>query len=485
MFYANRVRFYLNDKLVEMDVTPTQTALEIIRALGATGAKEACSEGDCGACTVALGLERNRYLAVTSCIMPATKLHGRHVITVEGLGTPENLHPIQEVMYRHHATQCGFCTPGFIMSIFCLLANNSQPDMAAFRKALEGNLCRCTGYQHIVQAGEDLLEKLHEGLLSISSLFPDFCDAVWDDLEQSQPPQVVPVSAGVLPSREYHLCYSLDAALHALDADPQNSRVISGGTDLFVESNVARRFAENYIDVQRIASLHTFSMDDHELTIGAGVTLEELLQDARIHLHFPLLSQAIEMMGSVQIRNVATLAGNLGNASPVADGACALLGLDASVQLTSSQGARSVPLKKYYLGYKQTERHPDEIITAIILPRKEGGFGNFIKTGKRHNVDISSVSSALSVQVDASGLLTDVVLAYGGVKEYPALATQTMALLQGKKIDEILITEAMACVETEFTPIGDVRGTAEYRSLLIKNQLKKHLLRFIKRGEDA
>lgn len=488
MYFDNEIQFYLNNRAIQRVVSPTESALDIIRSLGATGTKEVCSEGDCGACTVALGMSENgiwRYRAVTSCIMPASQLHGRHVITVEGLGTPDELHPIQQTLYDNHAAQCGFCTPGFVMSIFCYLLNDPAPTLPRLRKALEGNLCRCTGYQHIIQAGDALLKALLDGSLLQDAILPNYCTSLWPLLDAiDSEPQQIYKEHSVLPSRGYYLCTSLHAALQQLSAE-DNGKVVCGASDLWVEANVARRFAEQYVDVQRIPELHRLTVEDNELHIGSAVTLEELYHFPVIKDSFPLLQAAINEMASLQIRNLATLAGNIANASPVADGACALLALDARVQLTSLRGSRHVALCDFYTGYKQTLRQSDELITAIILPIQHNTFQSFIKTAKRRNVDISAVASALCISRNAAGECQSITLAFGGVKEYPALANATMDFFKGKPIDETLIDEAVNRLNDEFSPISDVRGTAQYRSLLITNHLRKHLLRFIDGGDNA
>lgn len=488
MFFDNEIRFFLNDRAIQHVVSPTESALDIIRSLGATGTKEVCSEGDCGACTVALGVPENgcwHYRAITSCIMPASQLHGRHVITVEGLGSPDMLHPIQQTLYDHHATQCGFCTPGFVMSIFCYLLNDPTPCLPRFRKALEGNLCRCTGYQHIIQAGDSLLKALLDGSLTQDALIPQYCASLWPLLEAvPENPQKIKRDERMLPVRCYHLCTSLDAALKQLTAQNDDT-VICGASDLWVEANVARRFAGGYIDVQRIPELHKLAVEGDELHIGAAVTLEQLHKNPIIQKSFPLLHAAINEMASLQIRNVATLAGNIANASPVADGACALLALNARLELTSLSGTRTIALAEYYTGYKQTQLRSDELISTILLPMKPHSFQSFIKTAKRHNVDISAVASACCINHDEKGQCSSVTLALGGVKEYPALAHATMEFLSRMHIDEQLIDKAMCILQNEFTPISDVRGTAHYRSLLIANHLRKHLLRLINGGSDV
>lgn len=488
MYFDNEVRFFLNNQSIKRVVSPTESALDVIRSLGATGTKEVCSEGDCGACTVALGMPENgswRYRAVTSCIMPASQLHGRHVLTVEGLGTPDNLHPIQQILYDNHAAQCGFCTPGFVMSIFCYLLNDATPTLPRLRKALEGNLCRCTGYQHIIQAGDALLTALVDGSLSQDALVPDYCSALWPLLDAILPqPAKIPVAQRLLATRSYHLFTSLDAALQQL-ATADDCKVVCGASDLWVEANVGRHFANDYVDVQRIPELHKLTITNDELHIGAAVTLEQLYHFPVVQHSFSLLQDAINEMASLQIRNVATLAGNIANASPVADGACALLALGAQVQLTSLSGSRRVALCDYYTGYKQTLRQSDELITAIVLPIQQNRFQSFIKTAKRRNVDISAVASAICLQTDEANRCLAVTLAFGGVKEYPALATATMDYLTGKTIDDTLIDEALCRLTTEFSPISDVRGTAQYRSLLITNHLRKHLVRFTQGGDDA
>ncbi|MDP8231554.1 MAG: FAD binding domain-containing protein [Candidatus Zophobacter franzmannii] len=481
---VNKIRFWLNEKLIVTECLPSETALELVHRMGMQSVKEVCSEGDCGACTIAVGsLDESgfHYRSVTACIYPATKLHGTHVMTTEGLGTPDDMHIIQSTLYENHASQCGFCTPGIVMSVFALFVENLEPTLDEFKTALEGNLCRCTGYRHIVIAGEELIETMHEGIFSADVILPGYAGAIQEDLKNNKTviEQVEREYYDHLPVDDYYKPTTLSDALDYLRSKPN---IICGATDLFVEANIRREFKHRYLDISGIPEFNGIEQINSEIRLGATVTLDEAATNQMIIDNFPALCETVAIMSSQQIRNVATFAGNICNASPIADGTSALMGLNATVELMNSEGCtRIVKLKDFYLGYKKMEMREDELLSAIYLPIKEYGYSGFIKSSKRTNVDISSVNSCLSIDVKHD-IIEEITISYGGVKECTALALETMEFLKGKRVTTELISEAMEIVSKEFTPISDVRGSDEYRSLLIKNHLKKHFLRM--EGEE-
>ncbi|MCD4650641.1 MAG: FAD binding domain-containing protein [Candidatus Cloacimonetes bacterium] len=488
MIEVIRLIFFLNGKRVEFTSRPAQTALEVLRLLGVNSTKEVCSEGDCGACTIALGRWQHsefRYKAVTACILPAARLHNTHVITAEGLGTPDNLHPIQQVIYENHATQCGFCTPGIIMSIFVLFVGNPSADLQEFKKALEGNLCRCTGYRHIVQAGEALIHRVHSGLLETRLFMPLWAKSAENALRNEPFPLTTSLEnvPEYYPVESYTLAESITEVLSTLKAEAGKVKIVAGGTDLFVEANVHKRFHTHYIDISRIDELSIISAGKDMLTIGATATLAEILSHPVVKESLPALYEAIDNMSSTQIRNIATLAGNIGNASPIADGATDLLAVSDQVEIIG-ETTRCIPLSSFYMGYKKLNLNPTELITALKIPLKNYNYCGYIKTAKRKNVDIASVSSCFTLQVDNDGSILSATLAYGGVKEFPALALKTMQFLIGKKLDEDTISATQDIVANGFSPISDVRGSEEYRSELIRNHLLKHFLRIGEQNND-
>lgn len=473
------ISFLLNGKQLTCAVPPGLTALELLQdRLGLHGTKSSCNEGDCGACTVIIGQKQGGkigYQTVNSCLYPAFKLQGRHLITVEGVSQDGNLHPVQTALLDEHGTQCGFCTPGFVMSLLGLFLNNKKPSEAEILAALEGNLCRCTGYDSIMQAAAllrkrldakaDLLppqlrkaEKLLSGLPPMTFREADNREG-WKTLQCLQP--------GSLKE--------LWQMLKALPKD-QNYKYLAGGTDLMVLANIQHIRHHTLIDLSCLTELDGILLQGNQLLIGANVTLTQLQKHKLTAQYLPLLNQAIGQMASAQIRNFATLAGNIANASPVADGATTLLALDASVVLASPRRERNVLLAEFYHGYKQNELKQDEIIKSITVPLPAAGkhFCSFVKSAKRKAVDISGVVSAVDI-IHQNDKIMSATISFGGVAPYPALAETTSAFLKGKKLDEDIIAQAAELAQKEFTPISDIRGSQEYRSILIRNHVLRHL----------
>ncbi len=474
---------WVNGNRLEEIIPPGITALELLNGrLSLHGTKSSCNEGDCGACTVLVARRKGRrviYQAVNSCLYPAVRLQGKHLITIEGLAVGGELHPIQTALLDRHGTQCGFCTPGFVMSLLGMFLNNPRPNREEILAALEGNLCRCTGYDSIMQAAELARDRLD----GKQDLLPASLRKVERHLKED-----FTVHAGKPVSNEegfatigYHAPASLQELWQILRSFRSDSdfKFLAGGTDLMVLVNIQHIHYPHLIDLTNLAELEHISSDARSLHIGANVTLAQLQQDKSVHKHFPLLEQAIRQMASTQIRNTATLAGNLANASPVADGAATLLALGAEAVLSSEAGDRKVPLAAFFHSYKQTELGVREIIREIVLPlpRGKSHFCNFIKSAKRKAVDISGVVSAIDLE-HKNGRITKARISFGGVAPYPALAEKTMAYLKGKKLLPGFIEEAAMLAAGEFAPISDVRGSDAYRALLIRNHVISHLTAF-------
>ncbi len=480
-----KISFILNEKIVTPEIYPDATALEVIRDIyKLSGTKESCSEGDCGACTIALGTlagDQMAYLSVTSCIYPAAKLHGKHVLTIEGLGDENNLTLIQKAMLENHATQCGYCTPGIVMSLFCLFYNNATPSEEEVSAALEGNLCRCTGYESIkrsvVQIKEDLAKNLAESGLKFQ---PEYIDNVIKILKSFDYKLLtLPVNNENLihECQNYFIPQDRKELFATLEILPEKAKkkIIGGGTDLVVEANVRRMRQQYLIDISRIIDFDGIAVNEGWVSIGANVTLTEIQANPDVQNYFPVLCETIRQMSSQQIRNVATLAGNIGNASPIADSIPTLLVLDAELELYAKTGTRTVKLDEYYLGYKKTVLQSNEIIGRIKIPiPTQKVLSRFEKTAKRVAVDISSVSSAIALTVSGNKICS-CKIAFGGVAAIPVLLTKTSEFLVNKEVNQELLIQAGISAMQEVAPIGDVRGSAEYRSLLVKNHLIKHL----------
>lgn len=479
--YSREVAFLLNGEAKRVIIPPGMTLLEMIHEkLHLYGTKSTCNEGDCGSCTVLIGMKQDEnrivYQAVNSCIYPAVRINNKHLITIEGIGTPEKLHPIQEALLDYHGTQCGYCTPGFVMALLALFINNPNPEEADIIASLEGNLCRCTGYDSIKQAAFHLKEKMKKGV----ELLPSYITAVEDQIGNlTESAQTVSQ-----PNRElfrtvgYRQPKSVEELIEMLDDFREQSEYafVNGATDLLVQANVNRKYYPWLIDITEIASFRTIRQEGDKIRIGAAVSLTETAKSPLIREHFPVLVKTISLIASGQIRNVATIAGNIGNASPVADTAPVLLVLDAELELTAREGKRTIKLSEYYLDYKKTALRNREFISGIILPVPEAGawFQDMTKAAKRRAVDISTVNSAISLRI-VEGKISNVKLAFGGVAVYPALAKKAMEFMEGKAPEKEWFAEAAEIAAGEFKPISDVRGREGYRSVLIRNHCLGYL----------
>ncbi len=484
-----KIHFYLNEREMDLTISPDLSALQLIREhAGLSGTKESCSEGDCGACTIAVGkweYDKFVYRAFNSCIMPAVKMHGMHVVTVEGLGTPVNMHPIQKAMLDAHGTQCGYCTPGFIMSLFCVFSLNSDPDMEEVKASLEGNLCRCTGYEAIFKAVEQIRNWRNSN--SEHHFYPTHFLPIHEKLHTFEKViEFVQVNGNNIDTvKEYVVPKSMKDLFEVLAnmKDSKSYRIIAGATDLLVDANIKGQWYPVYIDISTIPELKILKDDPKNIWICAAVTQSEVIESSLIWEKSPILAKAVSKMGSKQTRNAATLVGNIANASPIADGATALLGLGAYVELMSEGKQRSILLEQFYKGYKATDLQPGEIIGCVLVPHQKG-FCSFEKTAKRIAVDISTVNSLLNIRIE-NDLVQYARIAFGGIAPYPILANQTMEFLVGKKITESVINEAAEIAMQEFKPIGDVRGSMEYRQLLIRNHIRKHLNKYLVKQDSV
>lgn len=470
------IRFFLNGKLKEISVNGETTVLELLRSgFQLNGTKEGCGEGDCGACTVVIGEVREgkvHYKSVAGCLYLAAKLEGKHLITIEGLAQKEKLHPIQEAVLNAHATQCGFCTPGVILSVLALYLERPNPGKEEFRRYLEGNLCRCTGYASIRKVPEYLKD------LTIHSeeIRPSY-------LEETEEKQLAFVHEDIFIDDGVHAYYSpvsednLEAFIrdHEELVSGQNLRFLNGGSDVVVGIKKRNQHYRLLVDISRISSLQNISYRENQLTIGGGVTLSEIID--KVNPFFPQFSDTVSGMCSEQVRSSATLAGNLVNASPVADTVPLLMAVDAVVHLKGCDGSRSVPVREFYHGYKQTENRSDEWVASISIPVGEYDFIHFEKVSKRKEVDISAVNSAIALQI-SEGMIKKASIACGGVGPATLYMPETSHYLEGKPMTEVTFLGAYDIISGEASPIGDVRGSADYRKAVMENLLMKHYLAY-------
>lgn len=472
---ANQITFFLNGRLIIETIPAGLSTLDwLTQSKQMHGTKCSCNEGDCGACTVVIAYPREGnvvYEAVTSCLYPAAKLHGRHLITVEGMGDPDKLHPIQQALLEHHGTQCGYCTPGFVMGMFALFATHKHPDKETIFSSLEGNLCRCTGYQSILDAAQDIA-----AAYTPQEIVPDWCRAVEQELFAFNKPALMILKPTGSPRLVQRYMVPEDFKslfdIHAVEPD---SEFIAGGTDLMVQMNISRKSFPILIDLTRIPQLQRLYLQQDGLHIGSAVSYGQLLDSGIIKHDYPALHGLISQIASQQIRNFGTLGGNIANASPIGDSLPMLLALDAILILQSDLEIRNVPIREFFVAYRQTALKKGEIIREIILPMlPKHSFIRFHKSAKRKSVDISAVVSVIRVESDA-GVIRKADLALGGVAATPKLSAKFSSLLCGKTARELDAESIAKAVMEEFEPLSDVRGSAEYRSKLITTHILSYL----------
>ncbi len=446
---ADRVRMTprmrLNFQLVDLsDADPTESLLRWLRRQRLTGTKEGCGDGDCGACTVALVETSDdgkaRFSAINACLMPMGAMVGREVVTVESLAIGEVLHPVQQAMVDHAGSQCGYCTPGFVMSLFCGYYAGDFDD-----HVIDGNLCRCTGYLPIRRAAKALAAE------------PRGADRFSALLDQHQAPETTSLGTFHNPDNIAD-ALALKVAHHAA--------WIASGTDLGVALSRGQHIASVLIAIDRIPELQCLSIHDNHARIGAGVPLSRL--ERELVGVFPALDHLLPWFAARQIKNRASLGGNLGSASPIGDLLPWLLAQDATIEVRGPMGARELAVDGFFEGYRQTALQPDELIVAVRVPRVRGMQAGY-KVAKRRGDDISIVAAVFVLVLDDDCRIAHVRLAYGGVAAVPIRAKAVEAWLLGRALDESVLQEAVARLRAEFTPLDDHRASAEYRRALVGN----------------
>jgi xanthine dehydrogenase small subunit len=446
---ADCIRFTLNGGPVEIAGTsPMTTVLDWLRdQRGLKGTKEGCAEGDCGACTVVLERADGRHEAINACIAMLGQMDGQGVRTVEGLRDKDGAaHPVQRALAESDATQCGFCTPGFVMTAYAFAAGGEPAETETIHDALAGNLCRCTGYRPIVEA----ITKVARVATEPASLPP-------------------PRTASAVFGDCFFAPRSLPELL-ALRSKYPEALLLAGGTDLGLLASRARKPPQAVIHVAHVPELNVIDVGERDLTIGAAVTYARampILVEA-----FPALHTYLARLGSRQIRALGTIGGNLGTASPIGDMPPVLLALEARLKLVSARGARELPLEDFFLGYRKTALAPDEIIQGLTIPRLwQGESFHCDKVSKRRDQDISAVAGAYRLRIK-HGKMDDARIAFGGMAAIPKRAGNAEAALLKDGFDA-----ARAALPKDFQPIDDWRGSAEYRLQVAINLLRRLELR--------
>lgn len=455
----SQLRFTLNGETICLtNISPTLTLLDWLRQSGRIGTKEGCGDGDCGACTVAIigqGSDgKLHYQAMNSCLIPIAAIAGREIVTVEGVANGE-LHPVQAAMVQTGGSQCGYCTPGFIMSLFAAYYDRTVDDVA-----VEGNLCRCTGYLPIRKAAKQ-----------VSDATP--CDQFSDRLEQAN--TELPSLSYSNGTDQFYRPTTLAEVLALLQTHP-TAVLVAGATDLGLElSNHTKSFPV-MISLEAVAELKGLAEMADAVEIGAAVPLSQI--EDQLHGVFPALDEMLYWFAARQVRNRATLGGNIGTASPIGDLPPVLLALDAELRLASVSGERMVAIADFFTGYRQTVLQPGEVIVSIRIPKTvtPGAvhrLSQSYKVGKRGTDDISIVAAAFTIDLDANHQIVHARLAYGGVAATPIRAIAVEQSLIGQPWNHTTIQTAKTALKTTFSPLTDLRGSAEYRKLLVANLFEK------------
>ena len=472
--HHDTIRFLLGGKVVEVGAgEPTRTVLAYVREeLGRPGTKEGCAEGDCGACTVVIGElcgEQVKLKAVNSCIQFLPTLDGKALYTVEDLRQKDgSLHPVQEALVQCHGSQCGFCTPGFVMSLWNLYlarttgsAGAGRPDEREIRRALTGNLCRCTGYRPIIEAGQKMFDLPvvdfdRQALLrSLLALKRDTTLNIECDGHHFFAPRSLP-------------------ELLQLRAAHPGAVILAGSTDIGLWVNKQFRDLGHIIFIGEVDELKAISKSPATLTIGAGVSLADAYE--ALKHSYPEMNEMWERFASPPIRNAGTLGGNIANGSPIGDSMPALIALGASVTLASVAGTRALPLENLYLAYMKNAIAPDEILTAVDIPLPQPGvqFRNY-KVSKRFDSDISAVCAAFAITLDGERIVESRV-AFGGMAATPKRAALTEAALNGQRWDEATARAAMRTLADDYSPLSDMRASRDYRLATAQNLLYRFFL---------
>lgn len=469
------ISFILNSKTVTTDLPSGSTLLDFVRyEKQLVGTKIGCREGDCGACNVLIGrLEegegRVTYQSMTSCLTPLSNVHGKHVLTVEGINLPNRqLSPVQDLMISNNGTQCGFCTIGFVMSLTGFMLSKEALTYENALKAIDGNICRCTGYKSIERAAKEIGIRLEKrpAKESLSWL----------------------IEKGFVPAYLQKIPAKLQSLQKKLTLEPSFNEkkkqktdfFIGGGTDLMVQKPETIRTSTTS-NVYDDPELKGIQIEGNRCQVGASTTVTEFENAPEIQKIFPHLSTYLKLVSSTPIRNMATMGGNIVNASPIGDMTIFFLALNSKVTLKDAftQKSRILPLKELFLDYKKLDKTDTEYIETLQfeVPDKGTHF-NFEKVSKRTHLDIASVNSACQLKVGENGTILSAHISAGGVAAIPKYLHRSSVFLKGKKLDEATLKEFLDVLNSEVSPISDARGTAAYKRLLLRQLVLAHFVEF-------
>jgi len=451
------IRFILNNKVIATEAKSGMTLLDFIRDnQHLKGTKIGCREGDCGACTVLVGTEENgaiNYQSITSCISPLGNANGKHIVTVEGINLPEELNVVQTAMKDNYATQCGFCTPGFVVAMTGHALQDATKE-ASCENAISGNICRCTGYKSIEKATVTVEEKL------VTKTDNNKIEWLIDN--------------GFIP--DYFATIPNKLATLEVEPLPKSGTLVANGTDLYVRSADLLSDQEVYL-IGAESDLRFIKFENNTCTLGANTTVTDLMENERLNLIFPKLKSYLKLISSEQIRNMGTIAGNFVNASPIGDMSCFFLALNSILHIRNIIGAvEDFAFENFHIAYKKYNLQEGEIIHSLSfeIPNEQTSF-NFEKVSKRTHLDIASVNTAASIEV-ANDKILSATISIGGVAAIPLVLSKTGAFLIGKSISNETVKEAAQVLQTEIAPISDVRGDEAYKRLLARQLFFAHFI---------
>jgi len=465
---SNKIKFVWENKIYSINnPDPNETLLNYVRLkLKKTGTKEGCAEGGCGACTVVLGELKNNniiYKAINSCISFVPSLEGKQLILVEDLVKKNGtLHPVQDAMIKYHGSQCGFCTPGFVMSLFAMYKNFSYYNNERIYDSISGNLCRCTGYRPIVDAAKSLnkvskLDQFHNNRKKTLKLLKKI------DSKNLR------IKNG---NKKYFSPKNINQLKKIIKKNP-NSIFLSGATDLSLQVTKERKEINNIISLNSIKELKFIKKKNGNIEVGASTSLKEF--ELFIKRYYPDFNLILKRYGSDQIRNVGTIAGNIATASPIGDTLPLLLSLDAKVVLQKISNKTVLPLKKFFISYRKTRLKKGEFIHSIIIPIFKNNIFKAYKISKRVDDDISTVCASFNLEI-INNKIKSVKIAYGGMAPIPKRAINCEKTLVNSSLSEESFNKAMKKLEIDFAPIDDMRASKSYRMEIAKNLLIKCFL---------
>ena len=464
---SNIVKFIYRNKIVEINnPDPNETILNYVRTkLKKTGTKEGCAEGGCGACTVVLGeLKKNNinYKAINSCIAFVPSLEGKQLILVEDLISKDELHPVQKAMVNYHGSQCGFCTPGFVMSLFAMYKSYSSYKENIIKDSIQGNLCRCTGYKPIIDAAKSLNKK------NKSDHFSRNKKIIITLLKKIKQRSITIYSN----NKKYFAPKTVYELKKILKQHP-NSKLLSGGTDVSLIVTKERKDLDSLIYINSIDELNYIKKNNNYIEVGATTPLINF--ESIIKRYFPDFAQILKRYGSVQIRNVCTIAGNIATASPIGDTLPLLLSLDSQIIIKDKSKTKILPLNGFFINYRKTKLKKGQFIHSIRIPLLPKNIFKAYKISKRIDDDISSICASFNIELK-NNKIKKIKIAYGGMANIPQRAIRCEKILLNSSMSDNIISKAKKSLEKDFKPITDARASKKYRMEVAKNLLEKCFL---------